>query len=356
MSNFLSCRFPPTATYIPDSRTGTYEAGDICSIYESTSTPIYLLLTGKQPPSRKSVNRTWGSFVFARSTRSGLSLSNYDTGGTSTPNGGNPRPCLILRRTFIAPASSQTAYICLMATFDNTREHTDLPLVLRHFAIPIYPHTYAASGFHHTHSTPTWPKEGAWIIALPFESSSSVVGRWEDRRRKSRPDGSFMLSEEDYTKFYQLCLGRREEWDAMCQADPRLRNRAMKEFKDARFEVADKRKRQYEDRTSPQPNSSAKRHGESPGPGPSNSQARPIAGRRSAPQEGRRASTSRSVWDKFRSLGSDVSLPMLCILMMPLANRLTGQGLSFPATRNYRHSIELPFQPWSAGLLPSYTF
>ncbi|KAI9067485.1 hypothetical protein FKP32DRAFT_1643997 [Trametes sanguinea] len=221
------CLRPTIAPYVPDLGGQRFIAGDICSIIEMTSTPIYLLLTGKIPPSRgaSASNMSWGTTGFAKWVRA--QAESAGEGGSDEDEKG--RPAVILGPTTM----SGEVQVCLMATFDGTEFLACLPPVLQHFCIPIYPHVeIRPDGPNHSHVTPSWPVQNTWLIALPFDCKmNQITGRWEDRRIGTPFGASYRLSPVELRRLEGLCSARRMRWDALVAHDAKLRERSLTEYK-----------------------------------------------------------------------------------------------------------------------------
>lgn len=235
-SDCIGCRHPTTTPYMPDPT--VYAEGDICAIYETTSTPVYLLLTNKRPPSQSSTNiprrrsksRKW--LPRFRQSKSSITPANLESDSFQWKSKSGPRPGIILRQVNIPSAEkSDTVMVCLLATFDETVDREELPLVLRHFSFPVSPHRLAGLGDAHAHTIPQWQKEDAWIIAIPFSSTfERISGRWRDHREEARPDGSFALSEDDQLVLMTICAEKRDEWNRQCFENPRLADDSLEEY------------------------------------------------------------------------------------------------------------------------------
>ncbi|KAI0774863.1 hypothetical protein BD413DRAFT_537228 [Trametes elegans] len=238
------CRKPPTKPYTPHPQANYYQAGDICSTYESTSTPVYEVLSAKSPRSRSFI----GSFPWKSSQSGCWTSSKPSTSETFTEVGRdgaprNPRPCVVLQRTRVKLDKPRTVSICLLATFEGTVAIEELPAVLKHFAIPIHPHSLASSGVTHIHVAPDWHKKDTWLIAIDFDSSARMKGRWEDRCPESRlAGGSYQLPVDELARLNILCNQRRNSWNTMCTSNPQLRVDALNEWKSVSAAIAQRRK------------------------------------------------------------------------------------------------------------------
>ncbi|KAJ2996753.1 hypothetical protein NUW54_g7205 [Trametes sanguinea] len=236
MSNLACtrCDNPSTTPYLPHPEAKFYAPGDICAILENTSTPVYLLLTGKPPPSRtaSATNLSWGTARFAQWVRRTKAKNPASTNGTLTSVTSTElttalpaRPALIMERIPIA--------------VNGPRK---LPRVLKHFSIPISPHPLALPQFTHYHSTPRWPKGDTWLIALPFESEAEYLQRrWTD---KTVPGGSYRLDEDDLAQLSHICNTRRTQWDDLCARDPGLRERSLLHYQAHVTKAINKKKRE----------------------------------------------------------------------------------------------------------------
>ncbi|KAI0774870.1 hypothetical protein BD413DRAFT_307477 [Trametes elegans] len=253
MSNYprdcQRCRVPPEKIYTPDPKATHYKAGEICSIYESTSTPVYEVLMERPPGSQSFIGSLpWKSSrsVGWSATKSSISGRSVGSGKGSRSDGPsrNPRPCVILQRSPIVAEQPRTLSICLMATFDGTVETKSLPTVLKHFAIPVHPHPQVRPGLAHAHVAPDWHKRDAWILAIRFKSSADLQGRWEDRRPRSRDmGGSYQLPSDELARLNILCNQRRSSWSVMCTSHPLLKANALNEWKNVCAEISQRRKR-----------------------------------------------------------------------------------------------------------------
>lgn len=226
------CHQPSTTPYKPDPQ--LYAQGDICAIFESPSVPVYLILTGAPPRSRSTsrIPQSTGSLMHKLKeavTGRTSSQSNRSTGSSDA----NPRPALILQNVILpCEEGEMTVTVCLLATFNSTVAREDLPLVLRHFCIPVSPHPLATGDEWHIHTMPQWEKSDTWIIAIPFESKMKhIPERWKDRRREAKPDGSFKLSLQATADLLTECEKRAQEWDRQCQEEGQtLASDALKDY------------------------------------------------------------------------------------------------------------------------------
>ncbi|OSC96648.1 hypothetical protein PYCCODRAFT_1378770 [Trametes coccinea BRFM310] len=223
------CAQPCSTPYVPQ-HADYYDFGDICSVLESPSTPVYLLLTGKPPPSRdaSASKLSWGTLGFAKWIRSQGASTGVDE------HGRNGRPAVLLAPPDMLQDDSATAdvEVCLMATFDRTETFRCLPQVLRHFCIPIYPHVDILPNGTHSHAVPSWPIANTWLIALPVHCKmDQVVGRWRDERAGSPAGASFRFRDNDVSRLVALCRRRRWSWETLCEQDPTLREKSLKEYK-----------------------------------------------------------------------------------------------------------------------------
>ncbi|KAI0824975.1 hypothetical protein BC628DRAFT_1376826 [Trametes gibbosa] len=232
------CRLPSMTPYKPNPH--LYAVGDICAIFETPSVPVYLILTQGPPPSG-STSRIYQS---ARSMLAGLHNAKAAvTGRTSSHSGGStessdtrPKPALILQDVILPyeEGDSDKVTVCLLATFRATFHREDLPLILRHFCIPVSPHHLATEGEVHIHTIPQWEKSESWLIAIPFQSKvrERICGRWMDKRKEAEPDGSFKLNVQARAALQIECEMRRQEWERQCHEEgSTLANDALKDYK-----------------------------------------------------------------------------------------------------------------------------
>ncbi|KAI0350617.1 hypothetical protein OH77DRAFT_1059987 [Trametes cingulata] len=227
------CETPLDTPYIPKVNTEFYEPGDICSVLDTTSTPVYLLLTGNPPPSQSvPENLSWGTRSFARWSRSQRSMSDSVNSEGGQPKL-NPRPALMFGRAKIVPEGQpEVVTLCLMATFHKTKSHTRLPRVLQHFCIPIAPHPQAIPGCTHVHTLPEWQAEGTWLIAMPYEvDTSKIKGRWTDLRQADDIGASFKIPTKERQRIASICQNRYTSWIDLCERDHGLAERSLEEYK-----------------------------------------------------------------------------------------------------------------------------
>ncbi|KAI9067493.1 hypothetical protein FKP32DRAFT_1563622 [Trametes sanguinea] len=225
------CSQPSTTPYVP-RLAEYYDTGDICSILESPSTPVYKLLNGKPRRSRgaSASNLSWGTIGYAKWIRSQAANANLNDSESETKG----RPAVLLAPPDMLEGDSATAdiQVCLMATFGHTETFDRLPQVLRHFCIPIYPHVEIRPKGTHSHVVPSWPIANTWLIALPVECKmNQIVERWRDERADSPAGASFRLRDDDIAQLVELCRRRRWSWEALCDKDPTLRESSLQQYK-----------------------------------------------------------------------------------------------------------------------------
>ncbi|KAI0774879.1 hypothetical protein BD413DRAFT_492002 [Trametes elegans] len=219
------CRRPFHAPHAPDENpTAGYTAGDICAIQERTSTPVYTILSERPRLSRTSMmSRGRGSVGGSASFHS---LTGPARASTFSVGSGSFYQDL-------SPGTRPPARVCLLATFGGESDIRALPKVLQHFVIPIYPYALASPGLSHTHTTPEWPREGTWLIGIPFYSDGLLGGRWEDRRPEAwdAPDRSYKFEEEELVKILSSCEQKLHAWEALCDHDVEYRESCTRGYK-----------------------------------------------------------------------------------------------------------------------------
>ncbi|OSC96773.1 hypothetical protein PYCCODRAFT_1428890 [Trametes coccinea BRFM310] len=243
------CQKPSTISYVPEHPLEHCSDGDIFAIFEKTSTPIYLLLTGNPPPSRGTMvsDLSWGTVGWAKHLRAQAAKSEMEEKEVG-------RPAVILRRYRARRGQPVELQVCMMATFSRAGTVASLPRVLQHFCIPIYPHAEIRPDGVHAHITPSWPLANTWLIALPITCKmDQIERRWEDNRPGCPPGSSFRLIQDELGKIESLCRTRLTSWEVLCAQDATLKENSLKEYKYHLTRAVERRKAETE--SGPQPGS-----------------------------------------------------------------------------------------------------
>ncbi|KAM5537958.1 hypothetical protein V8D89_008434 [Ganoderma adspersum] len=196
------CTAPMTQRHLFDKALGPgrYAYGEIIGINESVHAPIEQILTPDRRtmplPSTGSPSRTQGR------RRKG------------------PRPGVVLT----IPGNHRRANsmngtkTMLLATFSGIHKFDNLPRVLRHFCMPVSPHSEIGAEVEHLHTTPEWQRDHAWLILHPIVSSGTVSGRWrwKDKNGKSPKECSFKLDGAVLSQMEDVYNRRFKEWSANC--------------------------------------------------------------------------------------------------------------------------------------------
>ncbi|KAI0669550.1 hypothetical protein C8Q78DRAFT_1040795 [Trametes maxima] len=235
--NCPRCKTPNYTPYGTQPGATHYLAGDICAIYERASTPVYLYLNNRPPTSGiLRANQTWGSITYNASgwRKSGSAVNNVGESrstGVERDNPHRPRPCVLMDTTLIS-SSPLNVRVCLFATFDGEWRPSALPRVLQHFCIPIFPHIciVPGKGENHAHTTPEWEHADAWLLAMPFNSTAGIEGRWVDERPHCVEGDSLHFARSDMIALAKVCENKRRQWEMLCLQDKKLRTRSLKEY------------------------------------------------------------------------------------------------------------------------------
>ncbi|KAI0629497.1 hypothetical protein C8Q77DRAFT_1140669 [Trametes polyzona] len=238
----VSCDKPLTVSYIPD--TNTLQRGDVCAVHETVSTPVWLLLRDRRPPSQcPPENMSWGTAQYAARVRSQASKSRSHASTFPTEYA---RPAVVFTKVDLSKTlpSKDPVNICIMTSLKGVDNSRNLPHVLRHLCIAISPHIEAVPGVAHTHTTPEWKREGTWLLLYRFTTIlERVTGRWTDTISEDQRITSFNISVEELKRLDVLCTTRLASWDLMCANDPGLRERSLKEYQARVAEIAEKGRR-----------------------------------------------------------------------------------------------------------------
>ncbi|KAI0364943.1 hypothetical protein BV20DRAFT_955222 [Pilatotrama ljubarskyi] len=226
------CVHPNFTPHRPSDNPAVYSVGDICAIDERTSTPVYFFLTGDPPPSRTSAGNRISKGSFGFWPRAQSSMGGTSAGGDRSfaSRESAARPCVMYDEVDVRSPDARSR-VCLFATFDGQSRDIALPEALQRVCIPIYPHHLAAEGQAHCHTTPEWPKEGTWLIGVPFFPAGAIAGRWENRHEGGGKDGSFYLTETEMLHLRRLCAKNRQDWETLCLRDQGLAHRCLKQYK-----------------------------------------------------------------------------------------------------------------------------
>ncbi|KAI0669542.1 hypothetical protein C8Q78DRAFT_1094460 [Trametes maxima] len=159
-----------------------------------------------------------------------------------------PRPCVVLK-----PASSRTTScsgkresqldVCLMGTFTD-EDFSNLPEILKFFAIPVYPHFLvdgSVNGLNitpHIHTSPEWARTNTWILAYKYMiERSHISGLWVhngDNDDDVQRGITYCLDEQQLSALLALCNERSEAWDLRVQSDPDFVQRCLQELEAGR--------------------------------------------------------------------------------------------------------------------------
>ncbi|KAI1790358.1 hypothetical protein LXA43DRAFT_865268, partial [Ganoderma leucocontextum] len=177
-----------------------YTRGDVYGLKESVYTPIYDILQESFP------QHGAGSDAFRRSQQSFRDI-------TTTPDViVNPRPAIIMQDK---DDDRGSLMVCLATRYEG-EDISKLPLIFRHFSIPIAPHDHISPGhLSHLHSYPEWGRNNAWIIARPFPSNATRGCVWD-----TQIDGEevpYVFGEDAMGFLEEECDRKREEWISMCK-------------------------------------------------------------------------------------------------------------------------------------------
>ncbi|KAI0669565.1 hypothetical protein C8Q78DRAFT_1040879 [Trametes maxima] len=349
-----SCHAPSTLPCTPVSDL-SYVPGDICAIRESMSVPIYMLLTGRPPPSKSLASIGFVAWTRYKLNMSAASNLNHSTTAQApqqqTPQPIAPRPCVILRETPINSPSGvvETRRVCLLATFHETQELHKLPGVLQHFCIPISPHRLAVPGITHTHTSPAWPKKDAWLLALPIETTAEIVGRWGVTADGSMNWGPFRLAADEFRGLLSSINNRSVSWSNLCLADVGLQRRSLMFYKAFCAEDNEKRKESLKNLKANKNRPSSTRT-----PGPSNDRPASVAGDVSSTQVSPPPALSqKSKGSFFDKLKKSDKQPAKC-------EPLTSAERANPVQRSYAQALTgiilaqtLPDEPAEKQTSPS---
>ena len=122
--------------------------------------------------------------------------------------------------------------IILMATYKGWYpQRQQLPLVLKHFAVAVYPHPQITSepDIFHLHTSPEWSySQGrkqkdteltSWLIAHLYDSKGRTNYRWKDFGHEV-PDAFFTIGLDERDMVMEVVDERWESWVAMCEREP----------------------------------------------------------------------------------------------------------------------------------------
>lgn len=196
-----SCATPATEPHLFKKTKRQYLAGEIVRINESVHTPIERLFEGVGN----------GELWRRRVTRNGSFSSSL------MPRKKPPRPSVVLNPTPLTGATDGT-HTMLMATYTSTHQFRDLPLVLKHFCVPVSPHCEICEDVEHLHTTPEWQGVHSWMIVHPFYSPGAVVGGWEWKNAggKRQKGHSFKVDRQELARLFETSKRKYEEWSTTC--------------------------------------------------------------------------------------------------------------------------------------------
>lgn len=185
--------------------------GDVRSIRESVFTPCFEIL------SHPATNvPTWLLNLSDTSFQSIKSKKRRATRKT--------RPCIIMKQGKLRENNKTDAHICLLATFEKT-PMDKLPLLFRHFCVPIAPHDEIPkpNAERHLHSLPyEWGRCNAWMIAWAMKSTRPLGEPWVD---KNLPQvRRWFFGKRASAIATRECRKRWLEWTEVCKDSNRAFN------------------------------------------------------------------------------------------------------------------------------------
>ncbi|RPD57882.1 hypothetical protein L226DRAFT_563587 [Lentinus tigrinus ALCF2SS1-7] len=201
----------------PNSRPGMQvRAGDVYTVRESVFTPVYDLLRGCLDGNlRVQANEAYHSKVAEQRFKR--------------------RPCIVMQGYHSSPTTPQVRRLCLVGTLDH-QPISSLPKIFQEFCIPVFPHTCLED---HIHSMPEWEPKDAWVIAIMFDSSRRLLGKWrEEYAGIPARTRTFGVQATLYLK--NKCTEKRSLWMTKCRQDPTHAREHFKECRDHKTPATDK--------------------------------------------------------------------------------------------------------------------
>nr|VWP01475.1 Mitogen-activated protein kinase kinase kinase [Ganoderma boninense] len=204
-----------------------YSQGDVYSLKESVYTPIYHIL-----------GSTFAALAGKSATLKRNQQSLYDL--TRTPDViRSGRPAVIMEDD---DGDNPLGPMVCVATTYSGQDISKLPLIFRHFSIPVASNGQITSG-HHIHALPEWDRENAYIIAWQFRSTATREFIWTAQADGEPEEVPQVLGKDAMEFLHTECERRRDEWKEMCR-DPKV---AAKLEAELRKHVEDRREKKRAD-------------------------------------------------------------------------------------------------------------
>ncbi len=186
-------------------------AGDVYTVRESVFTPIYDLLRNcLEGDLRSQASQAYHAKV--------------------TEQRFKRRPCILMQDYPASSTTPQARRLCLVGTLEH-QPISCLPRIFREFCIPVFPHTCAFDD--HIHSSPEWEPTDTWVVAIPFDSSRRLLGKWRDEHA-GIPARTRAFGTEAMLYLKDRSMEKRAEWIMKCRQDPAF---AREHFKECRVSL-----------------------------------------------------------------------------------------------------------------------
>ncbi|KAH9829223.1 uncharacterized protein C8Q71DRAFT_442880 [Rhodofomes roseus] len=226
MVECLRCRQLPNHAYIRSLNERSPATGDIYGVKTSLVAPLEKLLELNTSSSNVSVQPS------TRMSRSRSSFtgpySSAGTTGSKMYSKGN-RPCLIVT---YSGKGQDTVDTCVMGNLEG-RNIDSMPLVFRHFCIPVAPN-FGPNRTHmdvHIHTVPDWDArlgKAQWLITLPHALPAYMFRKkWTGAKRRSH----HCVDADMISTLHRIRDQKDEEWSRWSK-DPNFLSNARKEYKE----------------------------------------------------------------------------------------------------------------------------
>ncbi|TFK84694.1 hypothetical protein K466DRAFT_588711 [Polyporus arcularius HHB13444] len=192
-------------------------AGDVYTVRESVFTPIYDLLRNcLEGDLRSQASQAYHAKV--------------------TEQRFKRRPCIVMQDYPASSTTPQARRLCLVGTLEH-QPISCLPRIFREFCIPVFPHTCAFDD--HLHSSPEWEPTDAWVVAIPFDSSRRLLGKWRDEYA-GIPARTRAFGTEAMLYLKDRSMEKRAQWIMKCRQDPAFAREHFKECRDHKAPATEK--------------------------------------------------------------------------------------------------------------------